>query len=172
MFKKKFASLPYINEIQPFLKDANHIDIKTIDGRVSLREFIAAMMSYQPWWLALLYHIRAVVAQVLGLEKHIELKGPIRISTEDISFMPDANAYFFIVRKAKEDQYMIVETPDDKHLRAYLAISVENADQFTSRFHVITIVFYKHWTGPVYFNLIRPFHHLVVRQMIRAGVRI
>jgi hypothetical protein len=32
------------------------------------------------------------------------------------------------------------------------------------------VVHYKHWTGPVYFNLIRPFHHLVVSRMARAGL--
>ncbi|MCJ7772148.1 MAG: DUF2867 domain-containing protein [Desulfobacterales bacterium] len=171
MHKNKFENLPYIEKIQPFLKDANHIDVKKIDGRVSLREFVAFMMSYQPWWLVMLYRIRAIVARVLGLEKHIDLKGPIRVSPEDISFTPGQNAHFFIVRKAKEDQYLIAETPDDKHLRAYLAIAVENLNRDVNRFHVITIVFYKHWTGPVYFNLIRPFHHLVVSQMMRAGVR-
>ncbi|MBW1642329.1 MAG: DUF2867 domain-containing protein [Deltaproteobacteria bacterium] len=170
MLKKKLSSLPYLIEIQPFLKGSNHVDVKTIDGNVSLREFIASMMSYAPWWLVLLYRIRTIVARVLGLEKQIELEGPFQISPEDISFTPGGNAHFFIVRKAKEDQYLISETPEDKHLSAYLAISVENLDGNLNRFHVTTIVFYKHWTGPVYFNLIRPFHHLVVRQMMRAGI--
>ena len=65
-------SLPYVEDIHPFLKGANHIDVKSIDGNVSLREFIASMMSYAPWWLVLLYKIRAVVARVLGLEKQPE----------------------------------------------------------------------------------------------------
>lgn len=171
MLKTKLSNLPYIEEIKPYLKESDHVDIKTVEGKASLREFIASMMSYQPWWLVLLYRIRAVVVRVLGLEKQIKLDGPIQISPEDISFSPGGNAHFFIVRKAKEDQYLIAETPADKHLRAYIAISVKNLDSGLNRFHVITIVFYKHWTGPVYFNLIRPFHHLVVRQMIRAGVR-
>lgn len=34
----------------------------------------------------------------------------------------------------------------------------------------ITTVYYKHWTGPVYFNLIRPFHHLVVSRMAQYDV--
>ncbi|MCP4630164.1 MAG: DUF2867 domain-containing protein [bacterium] len=39
---------------------------------------------------------------------------------------------------------------------------IRSLDSKTNRFYVITVVHYKHWTGPVYFNLIRPFHHLVV----------
>jgi hypothetical protein len=37
------------------------------------------------------------------------------------------------------------------------------------RFHVVTIVHYNNLAGPVYFNVIRPFHHLVVKQMARRG---
>jgi len=172
MLKKKLAGLPHIEVIQPYLTDADHVDIKTVDGCVNLREFIASMMSYRPWWLLLLYRIRAIVAGILRLEKQIRLNDMIPLSPEDISFTPGGNALFFIVRKAEEDQYLITEIPDDKHLRAYLVITVENMDSGLNHFHVITIVLYKHWTGPVYFNLIRPFHHLVVRQMIRAGVRV
>jgi hypothetical protein len=40
-----------------------------------------------------------------------------------------------------------------------------------NRFHVATVVNYCHWTGPVYFSVVRPFHHLVVRQMMRAAAR-
>jgi len=171
MLKKKLENLPYIEEIRPFLKDANHIDVKTIEGKVSLKQFIASMMSYAPWWLVLLYQIRAIVVRVLGLEKQPEMKNLFRISPEDISFTPGGSAHFFIVRKAKEDRFLIGETPEDKHLRAYLAISVEKLHRDANRFHVTTIVFYKHWTGPLYFNLIRPLHHLVVRQTMRAGIK-
>jgi hypothetical protein len=171
MLKKKLEHLPYIDEIGPFLKGANHVDVKTIDGNVSLREFIASMMSYAPWWLVMLYSVRAIVVRVLGLEKQPKLEGPLRILPEDVSFTPGGNAHFFIVRKAKEDQFLVGETPEDKHLRAYLVISAEKLHLSVNRFHVTTIVFYKHWTGPLYFNLIRPFHHLVVRQMMRAGIK-
>ncbi len=169
-YSQKISNLPYIEEIKPFLKDSDHIDIKTIEGMVSLREFLASMMSYQPLWLVFLFRIRAIVARILGLEKQIKLQWPDTILPEDISFTSGGNVRLFIVIKTKEDQYWISETPEDKHLRAYIGVVVESLDSAKNRFHVITIVFYKHWTGPVYFNLIRPFHHLVVRQMIRAGV--
>ena len=172
MCKQKLANLPHIDKINPFLKNSDHIDVKAVDGKVTLREFVASMISYQPWWLVVLYHLRTAVAHALKLEKHRDLKGPIQINPEDISFTPEKNVHFFIVTLSKEGQYLILETPEDKHLHAYLAISVENLNNDINRFHVITVVFYKHWTGPVYFNLIRPFHHLVVRQMMRAGVRI
>ncbi|WP_218919788.1 DUF2867 domain-containing protein [Streptosporangium roseum] len=54
----------------------------------------------------------------------------------------------------------------ESHLTACLAVVAE-----PGRFHVVTVVKYHRWTGPVYFNAIRPFHHLVVLGMARAGVR-
>ena len=75
----------------------------------------------------------------------------------------------FSVRYAERNRYWIVETPDEKHLRAFVGVFREKVDQRINRFHVMTVVHYKDWTGPVYFNIIRPFHHLVVRQMALAG---
>ncbi len=81
------------------------------------------------------------------------------------------NVTFFEVRCAKEDAYWISETPRDKHLKAYFGVAAEPLINANNRFYVVTTVFYKHWTGPVYFNLIRPFHHLVVSRMAHAGLK-
>jgi hypothetical protein len=92
------------------------------------------------------------------------------LQAEDVSFVAGDEVTFFTVRLAKEEKYWVGETPEDKHLRAYFGVVVEPVAENRRRFHVVTIVHYKHWTGPVYFNLIRPFHHLVVSRMARAGV--
>jgi hypothetical protein len=64
----------------------------------------------------------------------------------------------------------VAETPEDKHLSAYFGVVNEKLDREHSRFHVFTTVRYLHWTGPVYFNLIRPFHHLVVSRMMKSAI--
>ena len=38
MTQKKITGLPSIQEILPFIKDANHVDIKTVDGRLEEME--------------------------------------------------------------------------------------------------------------------------------------
>ena len=62
------------------------------------------------------------------------------------------------------------ETPEDNHLKAYFGIAREPVTDSVNRFYVITTVYYKHWTGPVYFNLIRPFLHLVVSRLARHAL--
>jgi hypothetical protein len=157
-------------QIVPLFKGADHVDVKIVAGDMSMRQFIAAMLSYYPRWILFLYYVRAVFVRLLGMRqpgKPVELP---RLKPEDISMTPGDHATFFTVRLAREEEYWIAETPEDKHLQAYFGIIVEPVADNLNRFHVVTIVHYKHWTGPVYFNTIRPFHHLVVRSMARAGV--
>ena len=158
-------------ELKNILRNANHMDVKTVEGSVNLDGFIAAMLSFRPAWLSFFYRIRKVFVRLLGMrqEDDPEILKPLR--AQDIPFQPDESASFFIVRHAERNRYWIAETPDDKHLRAFLGIFREERDQRVNRFHVMTVVHYIHWTGPVYFNIIRPFHHLVVKQMALAGVK-
>ncbi len=157
-------------EIARLLMGANHVDVKVVEGEVNMRQFIASMLSYYPRWIVFLYYVRAVFVRLLGMRQPPKPDELPRLKPEDISMTPGDNATFFIVRQAREEEYWIAETPVDKHLQAYFGIIVEPAGDNLNRFHVVTIVHYKHWTGPVYFNTIRPFHHLVVRRMARAGV--
>ena len=160
-----------IPQLAPLFERADYVDIKTVEGRTPLRQFIAAMLSYYPWWVVGLYRLRAVLVRMLGLVKHEAPESLPNLQAEDVSFVVGDTVTFFSVRFAKKEQYWISETPKDKHLRAYFAVVVEPLAEDRRCFHVITIVHYKHWTGPVYFNLIRPFHHLVVGRMARAGVQ-
>ena len=160
-----------IPEIAQLLRGANYVDVKTIEGQTSLRQFVAAMLSYYPWWIVLLYRIRTILVKLLGLYKHPAPEVLPRLGAEDVSFVAGEAVTFFTVRLAEEKHYWVGETPEDKHLSAYLGVVIEPTKDNRKRFHVATIVHYKHWTGPVYFNLIRPFHHLVVGKMMRAGIR-
>lgn len=149
--------------LSPLLAGADHVDVKTVSGPGTLREFVARMMAYDPWWLRTLFAIRTLLAVLLGLRGGVP-RVP-RWRPEEVPMTPGSPASFFTVRLAEPERVWAADV-DDSHLRAALAV-VHEAD----RFHVVTIVHYKRWTGPLYFNLIRPFHHLVVWRMARAGLR-
>jgi hypothetical protein len=157
-------------EVAKLLKGADHVDVKVVEGGVSLRQFIASMLSYYPGWIVFLYYVRAVFVRLLGMRQPRTPDELPVLKPEDVSMTPGEHATFFIVRQTREEEYWIAETPEDRHLQAYFGIIVEPVEDNVNRFHVVTIVHYKHWTGPVYFNIIRPFHHLVVGSMARAAV--
>ena len=155
--------------LRPYLDGANHVDVKRIEGSGSLDRFILGMLSYLPWWLRLLYGARAVLAMTLGLKTRPAESGFAGLIPRRVSFAAGDMVSFFTVRSADPGRHWIGETPEDRHLKAFVAVLAEDAETGRTVFSVVTIVHYMHWTGPVYFNLIRPFHHLVVSRMARAG---
>jgi hypothetical protein len=154
-----------------YLRDRDHVDVKTIEGSLGLRPFIAAMLSYYPRWIILLYRIREVFVGILGLARHDKPDRLPKIEAQALPFQKGERAIPFIVQDACEDAYWVPQTPPYRHLTAFFGVVAEELGGGRNRFYVFTVVKYLHWTGPVYFNIIRSFNHLVVSSKIRAGVR-
>lgn len=159
-----FTAVP---NLQKLLETADHVDVKSIEGTVSLRQFVSGMLSYSPGWLKFLYGVRWFFVRLLGMKQE-GVPGGLNLPPESVSFTPGDAATFFAVKMAEEEKYWFAGITES-HLTAHLGVVVEPGQP--RRFHVLTIVHYHRWTGPVYFNVIRPFHHLVVRQMMKAGVQ-
>lgn len=160
--------LNQFNEIEPLLQKANHIDVKVVEGNISHEAFIASLLSF-PKWIHLLFKFRIFLAKVLGLQ-HKAITDPI-LESQDIPLIVGDTIRSFTVAMVKKKQYWVVESPKDKHLKAYLGVFVEPLKRDIKRFHVATIVNYKHWSGPIYFNIIRPFHHLLVYVLAKSAVK-
>ncbi|WP_449246340.1 DUF2867 domain-containing protein [Desulfarculus baarsii] len=164
--------MSYINtipEINTFLDGANHVDIKHVDSIKPMREFIASALSYMPSWMVALYKVRGVFVRLLGL-KQGGYPGAEKVNPEDIIFLPGEMGSFFKVTGGEEDRYWIAGATE-KHLSGHLAVAVEPLPDGMKRFHMATIVHYRHWTGRIYFNIIRPFHHVVAWAMMRHAAR-
>jgi hypothetical protein len=142
------------------------VDVKIIVSDSTLREFVAGMMNYFPAWIKALYGVRAVFVRFLGMKQE-HMKMP-KFTPENVPMEAGKPAAFFTVQLAQENHHWIVDAAD-KHLTATLGVVVEPQPDKTNKFYVLTIVHYHNWAGPVYFNVIRPFHHLVVSSMMRAG---
>jgi Protein of unknown function (DUF2867) len=169
MTRQGLAYVRHMPALAPLLKNADHVDVKTVIGTIDMRTFLANMLSYQPDWMRLLYHIRAGFVPLLGIhQKGIPTLSPLL--PEEVPMQEGQKALFFKVRMVEEEHYWIAGV-DDKHLEAFLGVVIEQLpDTSLRRFHVLTIVHYHNWTGPVYFQAIQPFHHLVVGNMAKAGV--
>lgn len=158
-----------LSQIEPLrvLADrAEHVDVQSIESDVSLRAFVAGMFSYFPWWMRLLYALRWGFVRVLGLRQD-GIPTASSISPDAVPMTPGAHLQFFTVGHAEDGRYWIASA-SEPHLTAHLAVVItQQADQRT--IHVVTLVQYHRWTGPVYFKAIRPFHYLVVRRMMQAG---
>lgn len=83
-----------------------------------------------------------------------------------MDFGADSQFLIFRVIAAQEDAYWFAQA-SESHLRATLGVIREVLPEGRNRIHVVTLVHYKNRSGWIYFNVIRPFHHLVVGAMVR-----
>lgn len=157
-------------EIERFTRPAHHLDAVSAYASVSLRECISNALSWQPTWLKILFLARGGLARLMRLEHPSSRPGrPLR--PEEISFHPGDRLAFFTVSAGKEDAFLVL-TAEDTHLVGHLIVEVDPTDTgIERRFRIITAVQYRRWTGMLYFNIIRPFHHIIMYRMIAAASR-
>lgn len=137
---------------EEILKDKNHFDIKSIVCNKSLLEFNDKLLSYHPGWIKFLYKVREVLLQFLGIP-YVKNFEPIYRTVASV-----------------EDVYWI-GVISDTHLTAHLGVLKQKNSNEASIFFVFSVVHYHGFSGKIYFNIIRPFHHLVVNWMMKSAAK-
>jgi hypothetical protein len=151
-----------MTELAAVLDGADYIEFKEIESENSLREFVAGVFGWSPAWLKALFGVRYVLAKALRLET-AAVPRTGRLRPGDIGFEPGDHVAFFTVHSGDPERYLIVGA-DDSHLTGYLTV-----EAVPRGFRLGTIVHFHNRVGPAYFALIKPFHHLVIRGMLKAG---
>ncbi|GGJ45897.1 DUF2867 domain-containing protein [Deinococcus roseus] len=162
MIRTQYSPGQYPQGLLPFTRKAHYIEVKRVQTRKPLRDFIAGCFSYSPSWLSFLYWLRGKLVPLIGLKGHGVLEMQ-RLTARDIPFVKGKKAAFFTVHHAEGNLW--VAGASEKHLTAYLAIEKQQ-----DHIQFYTLIEYHHWTGRLYYAIIAPFHHLVVNNMIRAGL--
>jgi hypothetical protein len=139
---------------------ADHVDVRSLDGTVSLKTFTAGVLSYRPGWMSALWHVRVCLLRLLGQGER-EIPDRERFTEQTLPVEAGEHAGFFEIVASDGETYWVAEGRES-HLTAVLAVSMEHLQNGMRRFHLITVVWYLNRAGWIYFNLIRPFHHLVV----------
>ncbi|HWD80291.1 MAG TPA: DUF2867 domain-containing protein [Kribbella sp.] len=154
-----------LHELDDLIPVVDEIDVKTARGDVTLREFTANALSHTPFWVKGLFAVRMAVAAVLRLET-TGVPDSRGMRPETVSFTPGEKDAFFTVMRGEEDHYLLLKVTDN-HLIGYLAFITDNEKPAT--FKVVTLVQFLRPAGRFYYNLIRPFHHVIMLSMCRAG---
>lgn len=162
--------LSHIREVWTLLQNADYIGLKIIDSLQPLESFLVNMFSYRPQLIRWLYRLRAPLVRLLGFKQDAMPEFDEWLP-DDFPMFPCESVWFFTVRYVEKDRYWIAGCPRDRHLDADLAVVAEPTAGGKRRFYVLTVVRYKHWTGPVYFNLIRLFNLLLVNRMTRFAAK-
>lgn len=152
----KFADRP--------LPDANYRDCFRCHlqnpGKVSPNQVMAAFWTTCPAWLKFLFRLRDLLGQALRAENR---GGPSREKLEEALNNGESCGFMSVAERTADETIVAL---DDKHLVAYMSVYIEGGQVFAS-----TVVRYHNKLGVVYFNLIRPFHVLVVKNLFKQMMR-
>jgi hypothetical protein len=162
--------LENIEEIRKLFVSADYIGVKSVDTEDALEQFLIKIFSYRPALIRLLYRIRAPLVRLLGFRQD-PLPDIEEWIPPEFPMLPCGAVWFFTVQQVKKDRFWIAGCPRDRHLDADLAVVARPLQGRRKRFYLVTVVRYKHWTGPVYFNLIRLFNLLLINRMARYAAR-
>ena len=160
------ANLYRDKTIGALVENADYVGVKSVTSSKSFEPFLQDMFSYRPKLVRLLYRIRAPLVRLLGFKQEA-MPAMDEWVPEEFPMYPCGNLWFFTVSHVEKDRLWIVGCPRDRHLDADLAIVAQPFAPGCRQFHILTVVRYKHWTGPVYFNLIRLFNLVLVDRMAR-----
>lgn len=122
----------------------------------TLEEIVALIFNTMPKWIQVLLKLRNRLVRVVGLK-----------SVETTSKKESSKDVFKIIELEKEN---IVLGVDDSHLNFRVVVQKTNADFYNIK--VSTLVEYHHFLGRVYMWFVKPFHKLVVKQMVKQAFRI
>jgi len=160
--KTEKCSLPADSNLREYLP----VDYTDSFSVVSDEELTASsedmMVSFwtdMPGWVNALFAVRNAAVRLVGLRGD---KGSLQ-KLENCIRNGGTDRLVTVVKHEGED-VMIMK---DKHLDAYISVKI----YYKRKVYINTLVKYHNNLGRVYFLVIRPFHGIIVRQMLKRAVR-
>ena len=116
-----------------------------------------------PAWIKALFKLRNFMVKFVGL------KGSEGYNLKEFEkCIRTGEPYSFASVPAKsENETVLLLT--DKHLNAYISVHVESRKEY-KMVSTVTLVHFKNKLGHIYFFVIRPFHGLIVKSMLKRAV--
>lgn len=139
----------------------NYFDVyKVTTEKVGTVDTLINKIFSIPVWVDFLMKIRDRIVKVFGLKsnetKTIKLYYPI-----------GSKAAFFTVADRNDNEIVMAE--DDKHLNFRTSVLVDKTTVQTT-IYLTTVVHFNNIFGRFYFLLIKPFHRLIVKSLLRQFI--
>ena len=131
--------------------------------RYSIEEITKLFFETSPKWIDHLFEVRNKVVKIFGLKvsdvpnKEELLKNTKFVINEEIGL-------FKIFDKSNNE---IILGQNDKHLNFKISILSNIRTDDKQLITISTLVYFNKWYGKLYFQLIRPFHKLIVPLMLK-----
>ena len=121
--------------------------------------------TYMPKWMENLFKLRHILVKPFGLKAG---EGNDTSKFEECIRSGGSHEVMSVAAKSENETVLRL---NDKHLCAYLSVHIRKKEGDTKIVNVSTLVNFHYWLGYVYFYSIYPFHHIVVRQLIKHTLK-
>lgn len=155
------TAFDYVDSYQGCYPDPEHIiDTKTI-GK--------AFFSSAPKWTASLFELRNRIVSVFGLKTPAKTTNRQKL-LDQFNCEPNERLGLFKVYSRTENEIILGE--DDKHLNFRISLlRCASNDKKKKTLIISTTVKFNNWFGKLYFLPVKPFHRLIVPQMLKGTIR-
>lgn len=164
--KVKVESIPESEGIKNALPTIDFTDtFSTTNHEDDLATISNLVFGTVPKWIEFLLKLRNSIVKVFGLK----VEKPTDFHT---NFKVGGYVGFFKIYSIRENE--IILGADDKHLN--FRVSIYNSNEREFNIKVTTLVEYNNNFGRWYMAIVKPFHHIVVKVMVKqackSGIRI
>ncbi|GAB1856487.1 DUF2867 domain-containing protein [Flavobacteriaceae bacterium MHTCC 0001] len=153
---------PETDGIKYALKTLDFTDtFSTTNHKDSLKAITHLIFGTAPKWVSALMRFRNVLVKKIGLKTEMA-------KSFNKNFNPGDTIGFFKIFSIADDE--VILGADDKHLD--FRVSVYNSKALKNNIKVTTLVAYNNSFGKIYMGIIKPFHVLVVKRMVKQAYRL
>ncbi len=139
------------------LKKTDYVDtFSTTNHSDSLATITTKIFATAPGWVKALMGLRNALVKVLGLKTDFP-------EAKDQRFEEGGRLAFFKIYEIHDNEILLGE--DDSHLN--FRVSIFDSKEAENNIKVTTLVQYNNTLGKLYFAVVKPFHMIIVKKMVR-----
>ena len=167
--KIKKTDIPHESLVNNYLPadytDAFCCDVAT-DRKFTADDLQVSFWTVMPKWVEALFNFRNLLVKPFGLQNDGVKKHAREF--EDCVRNGKSTGLASVVGKSENETVICL---NDKHLKANMSVLIKERGGEKESIYLITTVHFHYWLGRAYFYAICPFHHIIVRSMLKSTVK-
>ena len=128
-----------------------------------------AFINSAPQFVETLMGLRNKMVKVAGLKTGEDQPSTRAEALNQFTGKPGEYLGLFKIYEHTDTEIILGE--DDKHLDFRLSLLLTPSDSRSQKLSMTTVVTYNNWMGPLYFTVVKPFHKVIAKAMLKAIVK-
>ncbi len=166
------TSLPQNSILNNTIKRHDYIDsykstVSDPQNKITATALGKAFFSSSPKWVEKLFSLRNKLVSLIGLKTPVTVSDRQR-QLDNFKCEKGEQLGLFKIFEKTTNEVLLGE--DDKHLdfRVSLFLAPLKNDVLKKEITITTTVSFNNWLGPVYFLFVKPFHKIIVTNMLKG----